>query len=350
MRILILIPHYCGAVGGTPTGTAYGSQMAVAPRVFALSEAITALKRHFGERRYVGPFTEIASPANGDRKLDIVIVTVEEKNVLNLLDIDPGEYQLERYSGEPMFLGFETQRIARERAAGYDIIGMMEDDLIINDAMFLDKIAWFNSAFGDRAVLQPQRVEVSRAGIIAKTMIEPSLPNLPEKFVHADAPKTLEGTFAGKTHHFAITTNPHAGCWFLTRRQLEEWSREPYFYDRKAAWVGPLESAATRALALKHDVYRAVSPDPFFLEIEHFGVRFANEHAVGGLLFRDSPFLKLKRLDGRDEDAERISVLSAELAKLRAQHRALGWSLNSRTKLMRQLVKMTLQKGRVGRF
>lgn len=350
MRVLIIIPHYCGAVGGAATGTDYGSQMAVAPRVFALSETIIALKRHFGECRFVGPCTEVGLADDANRKLDIVIITVEGKNVLHLLDIDSSEFEVERYDRDPMFMGFEAQRIARERADGYDVIGMMEDDLVINDQTFLEKILWFNRTFGDKAVLRPQRVEVSRAGRMAKTMIEPSLPALPEEFAHTGAAKTLEGEFAGRTQSFALATNPHAGCWFLTSAQVKAWSKEPYFYDRKAAWVGPLESAATRALALRHDIYCATAPNPFFLEVDHFGVRFSNEHAVGGILFRDTPFLKLKSTEGRDEEAERLSVATAELTRLRAENRRLGWTLRSRTKLMRQLWKLTIEKGKTGRF
>lgn len=320
--------------------------MAVSPRVFALNEALVALKRHFGERRFRGPYTEIEPVDDEGRKLDIVIVTVEGRNVLHLIDVDPGEYDVEYFTGDPMFLGFETQRIARERGGDYDVVGMMEDDLVINDPAFLDKVLWFNRAFGPKAVLQPHRVEVSRAGLLAKTMIEPSLaPHFTEQFRHPGEPEMREGEFAGRPRRFARTTNPHSGCWFLTGEQVQDWSREPYFYDREPSWVGPLESAATRAFALKHCVYRAVDPDPFFLEIEHFGVSFATQYRVGGISFQTSPFLTLKGFES--EDSTQLHRARVELAELREEHQALNERLKSRKELLHRFLRLTWS--RIGR-
>ena len=342
MRVLIVIPHYCDPSPDEGNAT-FGSRHAIAPRVFALRACLIALKRYFGGRRLCGPHTELRIDPAEQPTLDIVIATVEGRNVLPLLAIDPTEYAVEFCAGDPLFLIFETQRIARERAGSYDLIGMMEDDLVIGDPMFFEKILWFADRFGPDRILQPHRVEISRAGRIGKTLIEPTLSEETSgRFRHASAPQRLSGDFAGRRRHFEATTNPHSGCWFLTRPQLEAWSKEPSFYDRKADWVGPLESGATRALALRHQVYRAVDPDPFFLEIEHSGVRFANEHLPAWEAFREDPFL---HLPGDDDRQPRVAGPTEELgrlARLRKEHAIYERIIHSRPALLRRIARLTL--------
>ncbi len=320
----------------------YASQMAIDARVIALNEQIVALRRNFGASRSIGPQTELARYPQSKCEIDIVIVTMANANVLDLIQIDPAEYSVELFTGEPLMLSFETQRVARERAKGYDIIGMMEDDLIIHDPTFFEKLRWFGAQFGPRYVLQPQRVEVSRAGRIGKMLIEPTLRRPHAEFEHPDAPTELTARFLDRDLKFTRATNPHSGTWFLTAEQFALWEKQPYFYDRVAGWVGPLESAATRGLAMTFPVYRCAS-DAYFLEVEHFGVRFANTHSPAHP-FRSGPFLRLPEKNG--VSAPVPSDVLDELMVLRMQRRMMAKNWSSRSRLARRLASVLI--GRKG--
>jgi hypothetical protein len=65
--------------------------------------------------------------------------------------------------------------------------------------------------------------------------------------------------------------NPHAGCFLLSAEQMEHWADQPHFLDRKARFVGPLESAATLGILRTFRIYKPSPQNANFLEIEHAG-------------------------------------------------------------------------------
>jgi hypothetical protein len=357
MKFLVVVPHYCGAVSGQISGTEYGSQMHVLPRVAALNEMLVALHRNFGPKRYAGPQRSRSPFMKNEATLDIVIVTMQGRNVLDLIGIDATEYQVEYFDGDPLMLSFETQRIARERLGAYDLYAMMEDDLIIYDPAFLEKIVWFQSKFGPDAVLQPQRIEASKGGRLAKSLIDPEFSQTWPEFVHCDEPDIIAADYHGRELTFQQASNPHSGCWFLTAEQMQEWVRTDYFYDRLPAWCGPLESAATRALAKRFAVYRASAPDPFFLELEHYGVRFANTHAPANVEFHNSPMLRAATQAARGSgsnlpatavqpapSSSKFLDIYEELTALRAEKTTMSKVFNSRSKMTGRIAKLMFTK------
>ena len=79
-----------------------------------------------------------------------------------------------------------------------------------------------------------------------KAYIDGDLP--PEKtarYQDVSIEPVLRGRFLGAPVAFRRTTNPHAGCFFLTEGQMRLWSEQPYFLDRDATFYSPLEGAAT---------------------------------------------------------------------------------------------------------
>jgi hypothetical protein len=287
MRILVVIPHYSG-----PAARAiYGSQQSSILRLAALSEQIVALHRHFGSMTFPGlsGLTPRALPA--DRTLKIIIVTMENRNVLPWLDIDPSLYTVEYYTGDPLMMSFETQRIMRDNAGQYDIYSALEDDLIIHDPEFFNKVVWFNKTFGDEFTLQPHRYELSKSKRLAKYYIEGEFQKRHHEFKNSNQSAELRGTWNHNEQFFSLASNPHAGCCFVTNAQLDFWMKQPSFYDRNPGWIGPLESAATRSLAMTFNAYRADRPNAAFLEIEHYGIRYAKTHAPDATLLGESPIL-----------------------------------------------------------
>ena len=107
---------------------------------------------------------------------------------------------------------------------------------------------------------------------------------------------------------------------------------QPSFYDRDASWVDPLVSAATYAPGRVFGMYRAGEPDPWFLEIEHFGTFYASMAAQPGQRFGEPPLLALAENAGQGGAApgSTVNMVTAEAHALRHELELLK---RSRTRL-----------------
>jgi len=326
------------------------------PRIAALNAEIVALHRHFGPNAFsINPNDAVQFTSRASNVLDIVIVTVRDKNVLQWIGIEPPAVSVEYFDGDPLMLGFEAQRLMRERAGAYDIYGYMEDDLVIADPAFLDKISWFAEKFGETALLMPRRYEQSSSGTLAKVAFSPQLSKTDREFLFRRNPRpVLSAAWHGREQSFRIPMNPHAGCYFITGAQLEKWLGADSFYDRDASWIDPLVSAATYAPGKQFDLYAAAEPDPWFLEIENFGVRYAAQALSATMQLGDQPILKLaERLAAANNDSGALTTaptgyssdeMFAELARLKHEVRRLK---GSRSELAKALLRSLL--GRNGK-
>jgi hypothetical protein len=281
MRILIAIPHYHSATqSASPDGRAHGSLGPHADsRVAALSACIASLHQLYGPSQYeIDQATRVALPANARTAgaVDVVICTTGDAHVLDRLSLSYGTYRRHTTACPPPLLGFECHALLRDRLGEYDYYGYMEDDLIARDPWFFVKLQWFNRELGDDAVLQPNRFEVNpRLGLVHKAYLDGDLlDEATAPFQDVRASPLATGTLLGTTVTFQRARNPHAGCFFLNPRQMEAWSRQPYFLDRDTSFIGPLESAATLGLMRAFRVYKSSPESAGFLEVEHFGTSF----------------------------------------------------------------------------
>ena len=67
--------------------------------------------------------------------------------------------------------------------------------------------------------------------------------------------------------------NPHAGCFFLSRQQLEFWV-DHHWLDYDTSFVSPLESAATLGLAKTFSIFKPCLSTAGWFEIQHHGNNF----------------------------------------------------------------------------
>jgi hypothetical protein len=183
----------------------------------------------------------------------------------------------------------------------------MEDDLVLTDPWAFTKLRWFTQMVGEECLLQPNRFElaVRRAGFQpARSALEidtysPAMgrletcPTMGHKaYIDGDLPleKTaryqdisiepmLRGRFLGAPVNFRRTTNPHAGCFFLTEAQMRLWSQQPYFLDRDATFYSPLEGAATVGIMRTFRTYKPGRENANFFEIRHMGDAWMNKLA-----------------------------------------------------------------------
>ena len=217
MRVFVAIAHYFNNEEERQTirDLDMGSGRWPLPRIAALNAEIVALYRYFGPAAFSINPNEAALFASGSSNvLDIVIVTARGKNVLEWVGIEPPAVAIEYFDGDPLMLGFEAQRLMRERAGAYDIYGYMEDDLVITDPAFLDKISWFAAGFGESALLMPRRYEMSSTGTLVKVAFSPQLSKSDREFLFRNNPQpVLSATWNGREQSFHIPMNPHAGCY-----------------------------------------------------------------------------------------------------------------------------------------
>ncbi len=293
MRLLFVIPHYAGPPEAANQYPGIGSYVEPLSRIAALSELIASLHRNFGPIRNTFEGAQIA-PAGATNVLDIVIVTMRERNVLSHLGLAAGTCAVEYVEGAPTEIPFHVPRLMKERLGRYDYYCMMEDDLAVHDPAFFEKLAWFQRNFGVRTLLAPTRVESAYTGTPGKVVVDPILPEAQyARFRRPGQRGELRGAWNGQEYGFALPANPHAACYVLTQEQLAWWIEQPTFDDRDGSWVGPLESAATLAVGKVFDIYKPVFPDPFFLEVHHFGVGYAARNPPAGRRYGDPPLLAI---------------------------------------------------------
>ena len=201
--------------------------------------------------------------------LEIVLVTYRDQNVIDRLP----DYQQQRIrivtheSGDPLYMGFHVQDVFFEERDKHDWFLFTEDDLVLHDSTFLDKLSRFNAAIGhDKIVLVPNRYEYV-AG--AKTYIDLYKRSQGEDFVFDLASgRTIDGLV------FAENANPHTGLYCLSRKQLDRWDRSGRHWYNKSNFVGPLESAATGCLYECFVLYKPGPTNLHFVEIEHLDDKY----------------------------------------------------------------------------
>ncbi len=291
MRILIVVPHYVGPSHPGNNVPTIGSYIEPLSRIAALNELIVGLHRHFGPA---------ARNASGEAKstrikrLDVLILAKRGYEVLDELGLAPGTFAVEYVECDPPRLAFQVQRIFRERFGAYDFYCYMEDDLSVHDAAFFDKLTWFQQNFGRERLLQAVLYEMPATGSPIKCLVDPALPeSCLAPFRRAGQPQKLEAVWNGQQQLFSLPSNPHSASFFLTEEQLAYWMEQPTFEDEDDSWIGPLESAATFSIGRVFDIYKPLEPDPFFLELGHFGTRYACQFQRDEAQFGAPPLLAI---------------------------------------------------------
>lgn len=276
MKILVTIPHYYNADSASIHGSGKKDPI---PRIQALSMCLYSLHSLFGGSQCmlnIVDKTAIPVNQNCEHEIDVVICTANSKNLLEHLNV-PKEFfkQSESTLDNPKYLGFECQKVLKENLGKYDYYCFMEDDLIINDSLFFEKLNWFNQGTEDTNLLLPNRYETSSRGNVLKAYVDGDInPRATEKYQNVKEFSHLHCKFLNQNVVFQRPLNPHSGCYFLTQKQMEHWSNQPHFLDLDAGFISPLESSATLGIMKTFRIYKPIPQNANFLEIQHFGDAF----------------------------------------------------------------------------
>ena len=154
-----------------------------------------------------------------------------------------------------------------EQAEGYDLVGYMEDDLVLNDPEFFAKTLSDRCSDGRYAFLPHRCEHISGKGdVILSGDPDGGRPDL-----FWDTGELLSIPWPLGERRFYRATNPHSGCYFLSKRQATSvrdfWVQENW----RSSWnfSGPLEQACSGMLL---PVLRVMKPIPEhyrFLMVRH---------------------------------------------------------------------------------
>lgn len=205
-------------------------------------------------------------------QLQMIINTMEGRHVTAYLpDYQQSLIQIEeRVDCDPMFVGFKAQDEMINRIDEFDWFIAIEDDIVVRDSSFLDKIECFNKYSGEaRAVLLPHRYEMLKG---VKTYIDLTFSeDLSESFLRWNAASAI----AIGDMKFCEFVNPHAGIYCLSKAQLKIWMESGRSWYNQVVMAGPLESAITGCLLECFLLYKPHPSNQHFLEVQHWDSKYS---------------------------------------------------------------------------
>ena len=175
--------------------------------------------------------------------------------------LDPG---VEDYSQVPLV----ASRRLLEQAHEYDLVGYMEDDLLIEDRQLFQKLLYLDRCSDGGYAFLPHRCEQieCRGDVILSGDPDGGRPDL-----FWDTAEQLAVPWPLGDVHFYRATNPHSGCYFLSRRQaqrvVEFW--EPRHWQADFQLSGPLEQAGSGLLLPVLKVMKPIPDHYRFLMVIH---------------------------------------------------------------------------------
>ena len=170
---------------------------------------------------------------------------------------------------DPMQLPLVAVRQLLDMASPADLNLYLEDDLVIQDPRYADKLAWFHQRTEHRFVLMPHRREQTVANAPQRLFVDgPIKPEGQAEPVWASEEKLMaSGRFwDGQELGFVQASNPHSGSFCLSAPQLEQLRSAPW---PPPPFVGPLETAATGTVLGHFPVLKPSWACRDFLTLEH---------------------------------------------------------------------------------
>ena len=279
MRVLVVIPHYfhpeVGAAHSSVDEARRAERGRVVERVMATwrheiggPQAVLNIERKRYEQINPGlnDVTLVALTTGGRHLLEADMM---RRHRVNLVDCKVDD---------PRMLGHDHAQIFADNANKFDLFVYSEDDLLVTDALFLDKARWFIETFGYRRTLMPNRYEWNPSGPAYKTFIDGDLkPRAWERWVSAlPDDDFLSASALATSWTFRRARNPHSGMYILSREQLDHWRRQPHWDDKDTSFIGPLESAATLGVLKTFAIYKSWGRGFGFFGVEHLDRRFSS--------------------------------------------------------------------------
>ena len=277
MRILIAVVHHWNPKGN---GLHQSLRPNPQPRLDALRHLLTGLRR-LGSNQYLLDMADgMVYPSNQDLRHEITVRLITDGSHTVLDQLEPAfrsvALEVVTKPETPRHLGFQAQAYLGSKVdEPYDLYGYMEDDLVIQDGLFFQKLSWFQQLMGAGALLLPQRMElIHEPDRVDRFYIDGPLPAADVAKIIPQPGPTLVVPAPGGDVVFESPKNPHAGCFFLSREQLRHWMGLPHWLDHDSSFVSPLESAATLGISRSFQLYKPAFANASWFDLQHWGRSF----------------------------------------------------------------------------
>lgn len=273
LKVLLTIPH----VFAPKEGSLYSSQTASKRplKQHALQQATLGNLARLGSKNWVHaslgkgqPIVTRSLSSIDGVQLTIQVYTPPEATLAEALPTHPNLQQINPGNKDFKAVPLTAARRALEQAEEYDLVGYIEDDLLIENSDFFHKILWLVSKFGPKYAFIPHRCELipGRGDVILSGDPDGGRPDL-----FWDTGERLSAPWPLGEAHFYRATNPHSGCWFLNQQQAialaHFWKRRNWTSEFQLS--GPLEQAASGMLL---PLFHVMKPEPAhfrFLMVRH---------------------------------------------------------------------------------
>lgn len=273
MKVLLAIPH----VFAPMEGSLYSSQTEAKRNLKqeALHRTtIENLNRH-RHQHWIHASLGKAKPVvtrelNTSDGLDLTIhlFTPPAATLSDSLPVDPNLDVLDPDVEDLRQVPLVASRHLLEQADDYDILGYMEDDLLIEDPDFFKKLAYLHRITPQIYAFIPHRCEhiPGRGDVILS-----GDPDGGRKDLFWATGETIQVQWPTGNRNFYRATNPHSGCYFLSRAQAlqvrDYWQERNWNSDFVLS--GPLEQAGSGLLLPTLKVMKPVVEHYRFLMVRH---------------------------------------------------------------------------------
>lgn len=168
----------------------------------------------------------------------------------------------------PMWLALEARDWLVSNPNPMDLNLYLEDDLVVQDRLFPEKILWMAEYSGHQAVLLPHRYEnLTRPSTFPRLYVDGLLDLEEIAEWHSPMIDAASGCFrGGQRIKFDIPNNPHSGCFALSKKQVNYLASRNLPTD---GFFGPLETAATYTVGKFFTLLKPSFGQRQFLSIEH---------------------------------------------------------------------------------
>jgi len=271
------IPHFFREDGGGP-GNGSRRPGARQSRALALARCLAGLQRlcrggrdavlHIGDHAIDHLPPEQGLPPLPPLRLEIVVCSDGQHLLEEVLREVQGPIRLETLRpNDPVLLPLACRDLLIHSDPIADLTLYLEDDLVIDDAEYVDKQLWFLHQSEHRLSLMPHRFERVDQNGFGRLLVDGPLREDDIRRFCEPRTDVARGHYRDQGPlSFDISANPHAGTFALSRPQVEHLRRQTL---ARSGFVGPIETASTLTVLQFFPVLKPSLRHRSFLSIEH---------------------------------------------------------------------------------
>lgn len=271
------IPHFFREDGGGP-GNGSRRPGARRSRALAMERCLAGLQRlcrggqdavlHIGDHAIDHLPPEEGLPPLPPLRLEIVVCSDGQHLLEEVLREVQGPIRLETLRpNDPVLLPLACRDLLIHSDPIADLTLYLEDDLVIDDAEYVDKQLWFLHQSEHRLSLMPHRFERVDQNGFGRLLVDGPLREDDIRRFCEPRTDVARGHYRDQGPlSFDISANPHAGTFALSRPQVEHLRRQTL---ARSGFVGPIETASTLTVLQFFPVLKPSLRHRSFLSIEH---------------------------------------------------------------------------------